>query len=88
MAASLIKLSDLHTGCRLLVRSRTDWRVAAISRKTSEKVTITVASPSGRNYRLWRSPQEMLTVDEELPVLNSKEKDLWTENFTSYDARW
>jgi hypothetical protein len=80
-------LADLPTGTRLLVRSKKDWRSAAISKIDEEKVTLTVASPSGFSYRLRRNLETEIFFEGNLPILEKREED-WRENFTKYDLRW
>ncbi len=75
-------------GGRLLTRSRKDWRFAVIARIGEEKITLSVASPSGRNYRLWRTPDTKLSCEGILPILKPEEADEWRENFSPYDTRW
>jgi hypothetical protein len=75
-------------GGRLLVRSRADWRVAAVCRIETETVVLTVASPGGRNYRIRRDPKTLLVSDGMIPVLNIPNGDPWRSNFSAYDLRW
>jgi hypothetical protein len=83
-----IKLSDLATGTRLVVRSRQDWRFAAISHITDERVTITVCSPGGRTYRLRRSLDSEVMLEGGMTVLLHETTDDWRQNFGRYDHRW
>lgn len=83
-----MKLSEIPLGGRLLVRSRADWRVAAVSRIEPEMVVLTVASPGGRNYRIRRDPKTILVSDGMIPVLTIPNSDSWRANFSSYDLRW
>ncbi len=83
-----IKLSEIPLGGRLLVRSRADWRVAAVSRIAAEIIVLTVASPGGRNYRIRRDPKTILDRDGMIPVLNVPNAEDWRGNFSSYDLRW
>lgn len=83
-----LTLDKLAVGSRLIVRSRTDWRFAAVSRISEERVTLTVCSPSGRTYRLWRDRNVELTTEGPIPVLPYDTKDTWRENFCAYDNRW
>lgn len=80
-------LADLPIGSRLLVRSKKDWRSAAISKVIEETVTIIVASPSGFSYRLRRNLETEISFDGDLPILESSDEN-WRENFTKYDVRW
>jgi len=69
------------------VRSRTDWRFAAIAR-IGERVVLTVCSPTGRTYRLWRDLTTEVQLEGTIPVLCYETEDTWRENFTVYDQRW
>ena len=82
-------LGDFPIGGRLLVRSKKDWRVAVVSRKSDEgTVSISIASPSGYCYRIHRSAEVRLTFDGGIPYLPKDNTEPWRENFTGYDARW
>jgi len=81
-------LASLPVGSRLLVRSRTDWRSAAIARKIDERIVLTVCSPSGHAYRLRRDGDCVVLNDGPLYLLNSDEPDVWLDNFAKYDWRW
>jgi hypothetical protein len=87
---TLLKLSDLPIGARLLVRSRTDWRAAAISRIIEESavVVLTVCSPSGHSYRLRRELTTEVIVEGGFAILPADSDDSWRENFSVYDRRW
>lgn len=86
--AAITKLADMPLGGRLLTRSRKDWRFAPVSRIAEEKITLTVASPSGRTYRLWKTPDTAVVFEGILPILKPDESDEWRENFSPYDRRW
>jgi len=81
-------LVALPIGSRLLVRSRTDWRLAAISKIGEQQIVLTVSSPSGRNYRLRRDLASEVFMEGPLPILVGEEPDDWRENFCRYDCRW
>ena len=81
-------LDKLTVGSRLIVRSRTDWRFAAVSRISEERITLTVCSPSGRTYRLWRAHDVELQLEGSIPVLPYETEDTWRDNFCGYDNRW
>lgn len=83
-----ITLADIPVGGRLLVRSKKDWRVAVIARKTEEFVSISIASPTGYNYRIRRTADQAIYVEGEIPYLPREESEPWRENFTGYDLRW
>ena len=81
-------LDQLPVGSRLLVRSRTDWRFAAISKVVDERIVLTVCSPSGHTYRLRRQHDTAVIRDGILFILPYDCEDSWRDNFTSYDVRW
>ena len=83
-----ITLDKLSIGSRLLVRSRKDWRHAAVSKIADERVVLTVCSPTGRTYRLRREFDSEVVVRDTIPILTNDEPDDWRENFSRYDVRW
>jgi hypothetical protein len=83
-----ITLLTLPIGARLLVRSKKDWRTAAVSRIGEEKIMLTICSPSGRTYRLYREPGVEVFYEGIIPILKSDMLDNWRENFSPYDVRW
>ena len=87
-AETIKTLGQFPVGCRLLVRSKKDWRFAVVVRRTEEFISISVASPNGYNYRLRKAAELEVSGDWAIPCLVSKENDLWRENFSNYDSRW
>lgn len=87
---SVLTLKDLHLGCRLLYRSRENWRTAAIARMGNEFATLTVCSPKGRTYRLKRAIDAPVSVEGALLILQAESHpdEHWKENFGNYDSRW
>jgi len=85
---TLKTLRDLPIGGRLLVRTKTDWRTAAISRFYEEKATLIVCSPSGRTYRLHRNLELEIVFDGKIAILKTDTEENWRENFSRYDVRW
>ena len=83
-----ITLETLPTGSRLIVRSKTDWRFAAVSKIVDERVVLTVCSPTGRTYRLRRDMDAELFMEGTIPILAGDEPDDWRDNFGDYDVRW
>lgn len=81
-------LASLPVGSRLLVRSKQDWRFAAVSKIGDERVVLTVCSPKGGTYRLRRDTDTVLVRDGILYILPYECDDTWRDNFTSYDVRW
>lgn len=88
IAETQITLNTLAVGSRLIVRSRTDWRFAAVSKIVEGRVTLTVCSPSGRTYRLRRDLNAELSMEGFIPVLPYDTDDTWRDNFCGYDTRW
>jgi hypothetical protein len=70
------------------VRSKADWRFAAVSRVSEERIVLTVCSPSGHTYRLWREKDSEVFLEGTVPVLLYDEPDDWRENFGRFDRRW
>ena len=87
-AEAQIALNSLPIGARLLVRSKKDWRFAAVSKIVEDKVVLTVCSPSGRTYRLRRELDHEIFFEGSLPILKPDYSDTWRENFSLYDHRW
>lgn len=85
---TLTTLGNFPVGCRLLVRSKKDWRFAVVCRKTDEYISLAVASPKGGTYRLRRAADLEILFDGLVPYLTAKENDGWRENFSRYDVRW
>ncbi len=81
-------LDQLPTGSRLLVRSKTTWRFAAVSCVVEETVVLTVSSPKGRNYRLRRGKDLEINTEGTIPVLAPSENEDWRTNFMEFDRRW
>ena len=81
-------LSDLPLGGRLLIRSRTNWRVGVIASIAVDVITISVASPKGRNYKIRRDPQNSIAITKGFCFLGEGKVEEWTENFAIYDPRW
>lgn len=75
-------------GARLLIRSKSDWRSAVVSRFGDEKATLIVCSPTGRTYRLHRLLGAEIVLDGKIPILKIEAEENWRENFTKYDFRW
>ena len=88
LAEAQITLAKIPLGGRLLVRSKTDWRVAVVCRIAEDKITISVASPKGYNYRLRRPLDAVVDFDGRIPYLIADTAETWRENFSSYDVRW
>ncbi len=87
-AQEFATLNNLSVGSRLVVRSRDDWRPAAVSKMSDERVVLTVCSPTGRTYRLSREPNAPICVEGRVPVLVHDRADDWRVNFGRFDIRW
>ena len=87
-AKTQITLDTLVIGSRLLVRSKKDWRFAAVSKMVDGRVVLTVCSPSGHNYRLRRDLDAEIFYEGSIPILKHEETEDWRENFSRYDLRW
>lgn len=81
-------LSELPLGSRLLVRSKNDWRMGVVSAFFEDKVVLQICSPTGRNYRLYRTVETEIFFDGAIPILKIETPENWRENFTKYDSRW
>lgn len=82
-------LGEMFVGARLLVRAKTDWRAATVSRIGETKITLTVCSPLGRTYRLHRTFDCEIIFDGGIPILVCEDtEENWRENFSPYDLRW
>jgi hypothetical protein len=88
VAETKITLADMSIGSRLVVRSRRDWRHAAVSKIADERVVLTVCSPTGRTYRLRREFDCEVIVKDTVAILTHEDDENWRGNFTSYDLRW
>lgn len=83
-----ITLGELPLGARLLIRTRTDWRIAVVSQFGDEKVVLSVCSPTGRTYRLRRAMETEIIFDGSIAILKIEQDENWRKNFTKYDFRW
>lgn len=81
-------LSQMPVGGRIMVRSRIDWRTAAVSKHGEEKTTLTVASASGRCYRIYRPLDSVVRQDGCIAVLHTEIAERWRENMQQLDSRW
>jgi len=72
----------------LIVRSKKDWRFAAVSKIVDQRIVLTVCSPSGYTYRLRREFDTVLAVHRNVPVMVGEETENWQGNFCRYDVRW
>lgn len=59
-----------------------------MSRKSEDKATLIVSSPTGRTYRLSRYLHARIVIDGSVPVLWHDEEERWRDNIADYDKRW
>lgn len=88
--AKQLILGELPTGSRLVLRCRKDWREAVVSQFYEDKVVLSVASASGKTYRVRRKTDLPLILEGKIPILTEAEcEELeWRENLIKYDSRW
>lgn len=85
---TLVRLDTLAIGSRLLVRSKKDWRFAAVSKMSEGRIVLTVCSPGGHTYRLRRDLDAEIVYEGSIPILKYSEPENWRDNFSRYDHRW
>jgi hypothetical protein len=78
-------LAALPVGARLILRCRKDWRDATVVAVSTEAITLSVGSPSGRTYRVRRPPDSLLSFDGLIPMLG---EGSWRACLVNYDRRW
>lgn len=78
-------LGSLPLGSRLILRSRKDWRTAAVIAITMERITLSVASPTGYTYRMYRPHETPIYFDGSIPLLG---EGGWRIGLARYDVRW
>ena len=89
IAETQTTLGKMPLGGRLIVRSKKDWRVAVVSRIAEASVTLSIASPTGYNYRVKRTADMEIGFDGIFPILKTDESsENWRRAFSRYDPRW
>ena len=78
-------LGSLPLGSRLVLRSRKDWRTATVAAITADKIKLSVASPSGHTYRMYRPRETPIAFDGSIPLLG---EGGWRVGLVRYDVRW
>jgi hypothetical protein len=78
-------LGSLPIGARLILRCRADWRTATVAAFESERVVLSVASPTGHTYRVRRPHDSALSFDGHVPILG---EGCWRAGLARYDVRW
>lgn len=78
-------LGALPLGSRLILRSRKDWRTAVVAAITIDRITLSVASPTGYTYRMYRPHETPIYFDGSIPLLC---EGGWRIGLARYDVRW
>ena len=78
-------LGSLPLGSRLVLRSRKDWRTATVVAITADKIKLSIASPSGHTYRMYRAHETPIAFDGSIPLLG---EGGWRVGLVRYDVRW
>ena len=81
-------MGEIPLGGRILVRSKTDWRTAVVSRIAEGQITLSISSPRGRNYRLRRTEEAIVIRFGQLAILKYEQPEDWRQKFSPYDRRW
>ena len=87
-ASATAKLGALPLGAHIILRCRKDWRTATVVRIELDKITLSVSSPTGRTYRMRRSPDAPLTFHGHIPLLDAGKPSCWRAGLARYDVRW
>jgi hypothetical protein len=88
-AEKQLTLGELQIGSRLVLRCRKDWREAVVSHFREDKAVLSVASDSGKTYRVRRKTDLPLILEGKIPILTEDCEELeWRENLIKYDSRW
>jgi hypothetical protein len=88
LTESVVTLSSLPPGARLVLRCRKDWRAASIAAIEPDCVRLNVASPSGHTYRVRRPHDSPLTYEGPIPILSDRDPANWRVTLIRYDVRW
>lgn len=78
-------LRELPVGARLIIRCKKDWRWAAVSALREQRVVLTIASPTGRNYRKSCPAETPVFLNGTLALIG---EGIWREDIVKYDRRW
>jgi hypothetical protein len=81
-------LSDLPVGTRLILRTKTDWRSAVISRVGEDSVALRVCCSSGRVYWTKRASEMEVLLEENIFRLETIVEEDWRTNFAKFETRW
>ncbi len=80
-----IALNTLPIGAKLLVRCKSDWRMAVVSANFEGKITLQICSPKGRTYRKRCAAETFIVYDGAIPLLG---EGVWRDELVKYDFRW
>ncbi len=80
-----IALNTLPIGAKLLVRCKSDWRMAVVSANFEGKTTLQICSPKGRTYRKRCAAETFIIYDGAIPLLG---EGVWRDELVKYDFRW
>lgn len=86
--ARSITLASLPLGARLVLGCRKDWRAATVAAIEADCIRLSVASPTGRTYRLRRPHDSILNLDGSIPILSDRGPSGWRVALARYDTRW
>jgi hypothetical protein len=87
-AETQITLSELPVGTRLLLRTKTDWRSAVISRVGETSIALRVCCSSGRSYWTKRAPELSVVQEANIFRLATIVEEDWRTNFAKFEVRW
>ncbi len=81
-------LRDLPVGTRLIIRTKTDWRSAVISRIGESGVSLRVCCSTGRVYWTKRASEMEVILEENIFRLETIVEEDWRTNFAKFEVRW
>jgi hypothetical protein len=87
-APARMPLRDLPVGTRLILRTKTDWRSAVISRIGESGVSLRVCCSSGRVYWTKRASEMEVLLEENIFRLETIVEEDWRTNFARFEMRW
>lgn len=82
-------LSELPVGSRLILKCKKDWREAVVSKFYDGKAVLSVASATGKTYRVRKPQNAELQSDGQFHILATDCEEIeWRENLLRSDSRW
>jgi hypothetical protein len=81
-------LGELAVGTRLVIRTKTDWRSAVISRVGESGVSLRVCCSTGRVYWTKRAAEMEVLLEENIFRLETIAEEDWRTNFAKFEMRW